>query len=78
MPFWSLRSRAERIVADVSAYTGFDIVSILVDEWRERWLPGLIRDGLRVGLDWSGDSATGYEVAPADVEATLAAKMVSD
>ncbi|MGI8613025.1 MAG: DUF2750 domain-containing protein [Nocardioidaceae bacterium] len=71
MPFWSTRKRAQRIVDEVAAYRGFDIMAVPLDHWRERWLPGLQRDGLLLGLNWSGDRATGYDVDPADVLARL-------
>jgi len=74
MPFWSLESRAGRVVASVPAYDGFEVVSIALHEWRSRWLPGLRRDGLRAGLNWSGQSATGYDVEADAVEANLAAR----
>jgi hypothetical protein len=53
-PFWSLRSRAERIAATASAYRGFSSVEIPLSEFHERWLPRLTEDGLRVGVNWSG------------------------
>ena len=74
MPFWSLRSRAERIVANVPAYAGFEIVGLPLDEWRARWLPGLKRDRIRVGLNWSGDRATGFDLSAEDVESNLLAR----
>jgi hypothetical protein len=74
MPFWSLRSRAERVVSSVPAYEGFEVVSIPLAEWRSRWLPGLARDGLRAGLNWSGARAAGYDFEPDDVERDLAAR----
>lgn len=74
MPFWSLQSRAETIVRTVSAYAEFEVVSIPLDEWRNRWLPGLRRDGIRVGLNWSGARATGYDLEAQDVERNLRAR----
>lgn len=74
MPFWSLRSRAEGIVAKVPAYAGFEVVGLPLDEWRARWLPGLQRDGIRVGLNWSGDRATGFDLSAEDVERNLLAR----
>lgn len=74
MPFWSKESRASLITANVEAYCGFEVVRIPLDEWRARWLPGLSRDGLLVGLNWSGRRATGYDVSPADVAASLSAR----
>ena len=73
MPFWSLRSRAERIVTAVPAYAGFEPTEIPLDVFRSRWLPGLERDGLHVGINWTGARATGYDVAPGEVEEGLAA-----
>lgn len=66
-PFWSLRSRAERVVNTVPAYAGFDIVEITWLEFEARWVPGLTRDGVLVGVNWSGPRATGYDVPPEDV-----------
>ena len=67
MPFWSLRSRAERVVEQVPAYAGFEVVEIPLDAFVERWLPGLATDGLLVGLNWSGTSATGYDIPATEV-----------
>jgi hypothetical protein len=69
MPFWSKSSRAERVVGAVPAYRGFEVVEIPVDDWLDSWLPGLQRDGLLVGVNWSGAHATGYDLAPAEVAA---------
>ena len=71
MPFWSLRSRAERVVSTVPAYAAFEVVEVPLDAFLTRWLPGLERDGLRVGLNWSGSRATGYDMAPPAVLAQL-------
>ena len=67
MPFSSSRSRAERIVATVPAYRSFVVVELTWDEFRDRWLPGLERDGLRVGVNWSGIRAVGSDMPPSEV-----------
>jgi hypothetical protein len=67
LPFWSKSSRAERVTILVSAYRGFDVVEIGLDDWLERWLPELDRDGFLVGVNWAGAHATGYDVAAAEV-----------
>jgi hypothetical protein len=64
MPFWSSQARAERVIATVPAYQGFHAFDIAWNEFVERWLPGMARDGLRVGVNWSGERATGYDVEP--------------
>lgn len=73
-PFWSKRSRAQRIVDTVADYRDFEVVEIDGERWRERWLPGLEADGILVGLNWSGRGATGYDLTTADVERNLAAR----
>lgn len=70
-PFWSTRSRVETIIANVPDYATFHPVRIALDVFRERWLPGLERDGLRVGVNWSGPRATGYELTPREVAQRL-------
>jgi hypothetical protein len=70
-PFWSSRSRAEKVVATVAAYSSFSIVEIAWTEFSERWIPGLARDGILVGVNWSGARATGYDVEPAEVLANV-------
>jgi hypothetical protein len=71
-PFWSSRGRAERIIATVAAYRGFTPVEIALDVFLERWVPGLARDGILVGVNWTGDRATGYDIAPGRVAECIA------
>jgi hypothetical protein len=64
MPFWSSRSRVERIIATVPAYAGFEPVDLTWDEFCSRWAPGLEKDGCLVGVNWSGPRAVGYDIEP--------------
>lgn len=74
MAFWSKRSRAQRIIANVPAYASFEVEEIKLERWRDGWLPDLRRDGLLVGLNWSGRRATGYDLSPDDVLRNLEAR----
>lgn len=74
MPFWSLKSRLEKVISSVPDYQTFDAVALPLDVWRTRWIDGLERDGILVGLNWSGTRATGYDVHPRDVRAGLEAR----
>jgi hypothetical protein len=67
LPFWSSRKRVQKIVNSVPAYSEFKIDEVQLDDFLGRWLPGLERDGFLVGVNWTGNSATGYDIAPADV-----------
>lgn len=67
MPFWSSLARAKKIIKTVPAYSGFEPFEISWDEFRKNWVPGLTRDGVRVGVNWSGVRALGYDIAPEQV-----------
>jgi hypothetical protein len=73
MPFWSTRARVEKVIASVPDYAGFRPRELSLDEFATRWLDGLERDGLLVGINWSGSPATGYDVEPRDVRSWLSA-----
>lgn len=74
MPFWSKHSRAERIIAQVPAYAGMEPVEVSFDDWCERWLPDLEKDGILVGLNWSGKGAVGYDLPVSDLLRNLAVR----
>ena len=61
-PFWSTRSRVERIIKSVPAYSGFEPEEIRWEVFRDKWLPNLRRDGYLLGVNWSGASAGGYDL----------------
>ncbi|MEU1748649.1 DUF2750 domain-containing protein [Micromonospora arida] len=67
MPFWSLRSRAQRVVEQVPAYNGLEIVSMPFDQWLRDFVPWLAEQGVLIGVNWSGERATGYDVSPQDM-----------
>ena len=73
MPFWSLRSRAEKVISSIPAYRTFEVEEIPLTVWRTRWIDGLDRDCILVGLNWSGVRATGYDIQPLEVRARLEA-----
>lgn len=61
-PFWSSLSRVQKIIKNVPAYSGFEPVELSWEEFRDKWLPGLEKDGLLIGVNWSGENATGYDL----------------
>ena len=63
-PFWSSLRRVETIIKRVPAYKGFQPVKMTWEEFRDEWLPELARDGMLVGVNWSGARAKGYDVEP--------------
>jgi hypothetical protein len=61
-PFWSSLSRVEKIRKNVPAYATFEPHEISWESFRDRWLPGLKKDGLLIGVNWSGKRAMGYSL----------------
>ena len=71
MPFWSTKNRTENIIKNVPAYYGFEVFEIEWETFRDRWLVGLNKDGLNVGVNWSGNNALGYDVSPNNVRENI-------
>jgi len=63
-PFWSSRSRVERIIKTVHAYSSFEPREISWDDFCDTWVPELSKDDYLVGVNWSGKRATGYDLEP--------------
>jgi hypothetical protein len=61
-PFWSSRSRVDRIIKTVPAYSGFKPYEVSWDDFCSKWAPGFTKDGLLVGVNWSGDRAVGFDI----------------
>ncbi len=70
-PFWSSKSRVQRIIKTVPAYAGFEPFEIRLDDFVARWLSVLEKDDLLVGVNWSGPRAQGYDVRPDEVLARI-------
>ncbi len=73
MPFWSSESRALVVIRGVPAYGGFTPVPIQWQVFCERWVPGLVRDGLLAGVNWSGPAASGFDVSPTELQRNVEA-----
>lgn len=71
MPFWSSESRAKKVTDNSFAYVDFHPEPIPLTAFMERWLPGLEKDGLYCGLNWSGERVTGHDLKPSEVLARL-------
>jgi hypothetical protein len=61
-PLWSSRRRAQIILDTVPRFTG---CKVLRSSWRnfvDNWVAILERDGVLVGVHWSGANANGFEM----------------
>jgi len=72
-PFWSSRSRVEQIIRTVPAYSGFEPYEVSWEDFCQKWIPGLAKDGMKVGVNWSGKRAVGYDLEPEHVRQNVEA-----
>lgn len=70
-PFWSSLSRVQRIIKEVPAYGIFRPVEVSWEEFISVWVPDLKEWGVKVGVNWSGKNAVGYNIDPDDVVANV-------
>jgi hypothetical protein len=70
-PFWSSLSRVQKIIKTVPAYGGFVPYELTWDEFLKVWVPDLKASGVKVGVNWSGKGAVGYDMVPDDVVANV-------
>lgn len=68
MPFWSQKEMAEKVIRTVPAYSGFEVQELSWSDFVSRWVPGMTKDGLLVGLNWTGKRAGGYDYVPSEVQ----------
>ncbi|MCW7471847.1 DUF2750 domain-containing protein [Leptospira kanakyensis] len=64
MPFWSSKERVINLIGKADAYSKFEIFEMTLDDFLKNWVPGLIKDNLQIGINWSGKKATGYDINP--------------
>jgi hypothetical protein len=62
MQFWSSHSRAQTVMSGVEEYHEVAPALIGWDVFCERWIPGLVRDGLMADMNWSRSRATGFDI----------------
>ena len=76
MPFWSTRSRAERVRKyHPSKFEGFEILEIGLDHFLNKVLTGMDKDGFHVGVNWAGKRMIGYDILPTEVAESLRAML---
>jgi hypothetical protein len=70
-PFWSSAGRAERAAQVWGG--GLRAGSVPLARWRDARLTALARDGLLVGVNWTGPRLVGWDFTVDQVLARLAA-----
>jgi hypothetical protein len=67
MPFWSSKLKTEKAIRDVNAYHEYRLLEISLDDFINKWLPGLEKDALFVGANLSGKNLIGSDWNPKEL-----------
>ena len=70
VPFWSSRDRLVSIQRTLTKYERHQIDEMELNEFLD-WIPTLEGQGILIGVNWSGERLTGYNVSVADLIAAL-------
>jgi hypothetical protein len=71
VPFWSSLSRIESVQGSHSKYAKFAISKIPLAKFLAKTSAQLEREDIRVGVNWSGESLTGYDVPVPDLKRNI-------
>lgn len=71
LPVWSSRSRAEKVVANVSGFRGLQVLGMPWSEFEKAQLAQLAKQGILLGVNWAGKGANGYELPPTMVAESI-------
>lgn len=67
MPFWSSKLKTEKAIRDVTAYNEYRLLEISLEDFINKWLPGLEKDALFVGANLSGKNLIGSDWKPKEL-----------
>ncbi|MEW2128678.1 DUF2750 domain-containing protein [Streptomyces sp. NPDC007259] len=71
LPFWSTSARAQRAARIWG--NGLRVESMPLVTWCENVLPDAARDGLVIGINWSGPRLVGWSFTTMEIHSRLAA-----
>jgi hypothetical protein len=67
VPFWSSRSRLERVQQSHPKYRNYTVSEMTLDEFLDRTLAKLEEENVSVGVNWSGSRLTGYDLTASEL-----------
>ena len=71
IPFWSSLSRTNKMISRIEWLRDGKPVEVSWERFLEHWMPQMIRDGFRIGVNWSGERAAGYDIEPELLRETI-------
>lgn len=70
-PFWSSRSRMERVQAAHPKYAAYTIDEEPLDRFMRKTLQQLEEEAIQIGVNWSGARLTGYDVSAVELRRNI-------
>ena len=67
MPFWSSVERVEKVIEQYEKIGILKPIRIPLAAFKREWLPGIEADKLKVGINWVGRPAAGFDIDPSEV-----------
>ena len=71
MPFWSSRTRVERIQRLHPKYRAYECHEMTLESFLDVTLSHLEAEGVHVGINWSGPRLVGHDLPAADLRKNL-------
>jgi len=71
VPFWSSRSRLVNIQKDNPKYEKWEISEEPLSGFLDKTLPLLDKEGIRVGVNWSGKRLNGFDISVPELRKNL-------
>ena len=71
VPFWTSRSRIEKVKVNHPKYVKYVIDEIRLEKFLEKTLEQFEEEKIHIGLNWSGARLIGYDVSVADLKKNL-------
>jgi hypothetical protein len=72
VPFWSSRTRLEKIQKTHPKYKSYEISELSLGEFLNRTLQQLEEEKLNVGVNWSGTRLVGYHISVPELRTNIA------
>jgi hypothetical protein len=75
-PVWSTKSRLEKTVKHLGpGFQANEPTEMSWEDFRDDLLPTLEEEGVRIGVNWSGEKAVGYDIEVPDLIRNVEAAM---
>jgi hypothetical protein len=71
VPFWSSRSRLDKVRADHPKYASYSVTEIPLNEFLGAVLTQFGDEKISVGVNWSGPRLTGFDISPEDLQRNI-------